>query len=176
MQKTSSLEILSVEPLENLSFKGKCWVGDPCYVIDEDNWDLFCSKLYPNHECVIDSTEGGMVVTNKGKFFICGTAYGDGCYPLTKKGDEVATLGVDAGMLAIIPVEMLDDANCTLGHIVEVNGRVRAEGGNFSCGDIEVKTCDDEEEETSMWDDTDEDCDECDDCEDCDEGEEDEDE
>lgn len=176
----NTLEIKNVEPLNKADFshKGKVWIGDPCYVIDNDSWADLCE--YDQISCR-DSRDGVVVTTDKGKFFMCSTAYGDGAYPVTQGGKHIGNVGVDSGTLSIIPIEMLEYTS-PHGMIVEASGPAEADGGDFECGDIEVATggdsddddeldddeelYDDDEEDDCCGDDEDGDCDGCGGCDD----------
>ena len=72
---------------------GEYYMGDPCYVIDEDLWDKFCD-VYFQGEGVFEF-EGHQV-------FAVSTAYGDGSYT-DNLGNEY---GVDAGMIGLIPLAL----------------------------------------------------------------------
>lgn len=117
---------------------GKYYIGDPCYVIDNEKWDDFLGPFW-NH--------GG----RGGKFDFEGddcvafyTQYGDGQYELEGEG---ALLPVDAGMIGCIPKVMChsdgDGADVTFDEPFEC----WEENGNLHFGDLVVKTGDDMEEE-----------------------------
>ncbi|RTL01315.1 MAG: hypothetical protein EKK57_04990 [Proteobacteria bacterium] len=91
---------------------GKYVITDPCYILDnnseahDDIWgdwlekyDYFEYANYAEHEGI--------------RFFAACTAYGDGCYPLYKNGVEIASLGVDAGLLSIIPFSLVEKLGST---------------------------------------------------------------
>ena len=96
----------------------KVWIGDPCYVLQDELWDDICEQIYKNGK------ETGHIITveykgRKLSFLQCGTAYGDGCFP-SQTGFEY---GVDAGCLAIIPEELVHedrDLDETLGNYFEI--------------------------------------------------------
>lgn len=76
---------------------GKYWITDPCYAYPEKEWHKFCHIL-----------DGDGWYTYSGhSFFVWGTAYGDGLYSLTGP-NTAATLGVDAGLLSIIPEALVE--------------------------------------------------------------------
>jgi len=97
----------------------RVWIGDPCYVIQDELWDDVCKQIYKN-----GNKEVGHVITvnYNGKdlsFIQCGTAYGDGCFN-SQSGFEY---GVDSGCLAILPEELIhEDYNLddTLGFLFEI--------------------------------------------------------
>ena len=125
------------------------WFGDPCYVVPNELWDSFCGfdsknqvKVnYKNLPC---------------DFFVWSTAYGDGCFDLKKNGDVVAELGVDAGMLSMIPMRLIKqwmkESGEKLGDIGpgyfeggyalqgSFQGQLIVEKGNMSFGDITILT------------------------------------
>jgi len=96
----------------------KVWIGDPCYVIQDKLWDDVCEQIFKGGQ-----KEVGFVITlnykgNELSFIQCGTAYGDGCFD-SQSGFEY---GVDAGCLAIVPEELVDEENNIddLGKIFEI--------------------------------------------------------
>lgn len=125
--------------------KGKCWIGDPCYVCKD--WDSFCTTLFAipgNEHCAYDKN-GIKVDTIHGSFYVAGTKHGDGCYDCKVNGKKVASLGVDAGMLSVIPFHVVnnilregDSLDC--GVWLELDGEFKAKDGNFSVGTMKVKT------------------------------------
>ena len=141
------------------------WIGDPCYVVPEELWGSFCNAWMAyekKHEdlprCYIAETHDEY--SGRG-FYSWSTAYGDGCYQLYVNNEPVAKLGVDAGCLAAIPVELLDEWNKRhglgdfegLGHVVEskhLHGEIVMDGGDLFWGDVRLPTggsVDDEEDE-----------------------------
>lgn len=146
--------------------EGKYWLGDVCYVYPTTEWQDFCNNLFQREggsKCV-----DGIEMDYKSiPFIVIGTAYGDGIYSLTQKGVEIASLGVDAGLLSVIPLSLVESwkdskgewgNNHTdlleLGHIIELTTEVSfvAHGGNFCFGDFEVITADiEEDEEEDDW-------------------------
>jgi len=81
----------------------RVWIGDPCYVIQDELWGDVCDQVFKGNNEV-----GHIITVNyNGKdlsFIQCGTLYGDGCYP-SSSGFEY---GVDAGCLAIVSEELVD--------------------------------------------------------------------
>ena len=73
---------------------GRFYVGDPCYVLsDEDYHDIWGDA---------NNFDDGQIQLDEEKAFIVhGTAYGDGCYE-----DQFGNAyGVDSGTLAVVPLE-----------------------------------------------------------------------
>ncbi|NLK64953.1 MAG: hypothetical protein GX289_07650 [Tissierellia bacterium] len=76
---------------------GKYYIGDPCYVVEDQNdW----IKLLEDTNYFENKNQ-----SYKGQPIYCGgTAYGDGCY----ESNKGKCYGVDAGLLGIMPVEVID--------------------------------------------------------------------
>jgi len=90
------------EKVSNIFEKGLLWFGDPCYVVPDKRWDSFCGRYI----CYVRDHQ--VKVTDEGEtFYSWSTAYGDGEYDLKKDGKIVASLGVDAGMLSVIPMRLI---------------------------------------------------------------------
>lgn len=114
------------------------YMGDPCYVLSDKNYNALITALLAGSDTlkIYEHT-----------IYFAYTAHGDGVYPLVdRQGNEVANLGVDAGLLSLIPTALLaspvnnsgDDRGTTnlhLGHVQEIDGIFRAEEGVFSFGD-----------------------------------------
>ena len=162
----------SIELIPEIGVKlpnGKAWIGDPCYVFPEDYWDNFCSLMFgDSHNPVVNDKDGAeVVVTVDGKdykFWIIGTAFGDGNYALRKNGMEIGTgLGVDAGLLAVIPLDVLEAWDGKEDHlgttILLQNATLTASEGNFQLkakdGNYTVNTVGDDDDEDDFEDDYD---------------------
>lgn len=74
---------------------GEYWVGDPCYVVPDDIYQGIWGDKYKFEDGTIDCGNGL-------SFQVHGTAWGDGEY----KGSNGFIYGVDAGVLAIVPMEL----------------------------------------------------------------------
>jgi len=112
---------------------GKYWIGDPCYVIDDSLWDEFCKVSIQNHKSV-DVTEFQGV-----PMFAAGTAFGDGWF----LGSNGYGYGVDAGMLAVVPIELcVKEEFEDLGTVHNFKQPFEAyvENGVFHFGDIDIDT------------------------------------
>ena len=78
------------------------YVGDPCYVVSHEHWDKFCNELWSK------KGEYGLMDWTaldgfKGKVDVYSSPGGDGCWRFGS-----GSLGVDAGLLCIMPVELTD--------------------------------------------------------------------
>ena len=125
------------------------WFGDPCYVVPNELWDSFCG-LDSKHQVKVNYKN--MPCDS----FVWSTAYGDGEYELKKNGDVIASLGVDAGMLSMIPMRLINkwriESGEKLGDVEpgyfdggyalqgSFQGELVVKGGNMSFGDITILT------------------------------------
>lgn len=102
----------------SIAVKGKVWVGDPCYPpvfnrhwTDGDMNPIGWLKAFWAAEKALEDEESStasVVVTVNGIEMVAGsTSEGDGCYPIEGEGSEV---GVDAGLLCVIPEAMFEFA------------------------------------------------------------------
>ena len=137
------------------------YFGDPCYALREDlyrewiNWGNEREKK-EGRWC----NDGKFVFEGKEIMVVDSTAYGDGGYPGTRM-----TYGVDAGCLAVIPLEYCDETNPSIddGWINrKYSGTVRLETdgdtGSFSLSDAKtgvtlesVETGEEEEEDEFIY-------------------------
>lgn len=125
--------------------KGKYWVGDPCYKYPSQKWSEFCDVYF--------KTGDGEIQTEYGNFFVCSTAYGDGYYSLKKNGVSVGGMGVDAGLLSVIPAHIIakmeNNTNMELGCFIDLTEdcEISHSGGDFEFGGFSVNTSGNGEED-----------------------------
>jgi hypothetical protein len=123
---------------------GQYVLGDPCYAVPDDDWmPLLESCNYFNNPV-------GHVVDGMQKFFVLafGTKWGDGCYA----GSDGKEYPVDAGLIGLVPVEMVEDLESHIQNIVtftkdtvcSYNGSGRLVFGGIS---IETDPAEEEEDE-----------------------------
>jgi hypothetical protein len=108
--------------------KGKYYVGDLCYIFNDDSWQKICDLLDNEH------------FEFKGfKMWNHDTAYGDGCY-YDADNREYA---VDAGLIGIAPIEVIEkNYSGDGGQIIEfkTNFEPYYTNGVFCIGDIMIYT------------------------------------
>ena len=90
------------------------YVGDPCYVIPDEDWDKFCTSLFANPEFERNSHfDGGVKWGSQIIELWCNG--GDGTwefYPKIKKADTMnhnTNFCVDAGIFCVIDIEALEE-------------------------------------------------------------------
>jgi len=106
----------------------KWYVGDPCYVIDDERWHIFCDRLFAVEHHLKEtggetdgpknirwSTKDRPNTWNPEHIFNVEVRHspgGDGCWNFNERDDlgKKISLGVDAGLLAIVPVELCESA------------------------------------------------------------------
>lgn len=102
----SKIQIKSLNsPVSQTFKKGKYLVGDLCYVYPDDEWSDYVNENFKNARYGEDIA-GAILTYNGIDIFTCATAYGDGEYPVIQDGKEIGSFGVDAGMTALIPLEL----------------------------------------------------------------------
>jgi hypothetical protein len=76
---------------------GKYYIGDLCYVMNDDEWTEFCSITIDGQKVI----DGEFQFKDGRRFATYGTAYGDGVYH-----DQYGySYSVDAGLIGCIRVE-----------------------------------------------------------------------
>lgn len=81
--------------------EGSYFLGDPCYAVRGDDWDVLLNS------CDFFDKPVGEI---KGfKVYASSTAYGDGVY----RGQEGHEYPVDAGLIGLVPVEYVEQAKAT---------------------------------------------------------------
>ena len=106
----------------------KWYVGDPCYVIDDERWHIFCDRLFAVEHHLKETgsdTDGPKNIRwstkdkhnswepkNFTNVEVRHSPGGDGCWNFNERDDlgKKISLGVDAGLLAIVPVELCESA------------------------------------------------------------------
>ena len=132
---------------------GTYYVGDPCYVIEQDEWSYFLDseRNPPDDEDNPHAVNDVMIYDYKGAISVSlWTLYGDGEY----SGSDGNSYCVDSGTIGVVPVSILTDKALEdadrLGVIVEF-------GDDFVCkydgegvlafGDIYIDTGEEDYEE-----------------------------
>jgi hypothetical protein len=120
--------------------KGEYYIGDPCYVVEDDDWIKLLEDNNYFHDC-------NFIYKGK-KCYADGTAYGDGCY----QDNHGEAYGVDAGLLGIIPVSIIKvnkKEMKRLGNVVKFTKDFNVDSGNgiFHFGNITINTRDNEDQE-----------------------------
>ena len=158
----------------DLEEQGGVYFGDPCYVVPdghtkgdqpEDLWNDLCNLMYPDGEQDFDDRDNIRVVEDDSgiKWYTWSTAYGDGCYRLNCNYNTMARLGVDAGMLSVIPLKLIKKwgtlAEAKHGGFVYTGpgtyGEMRVDNGDFEWNNFDIATSR-ETVGVSHWDDEDE--------------------
>lgn len=146
---------------KHLFESGNYWMGDPCYVVAEEDWDsllkdtgFFGLSGHTTNEEVYDD---GLFIYNSGQCFAHQTAHGDGVYYST---DGNMRLGVDAGLLGILPEDVINyESGCYASGALRrfyTPFYVWEENGTFHFDEYVVPTGDSvEEEENDFYDEQD---------------------
>lgn len=132
---------------------GTYYVGDLCYVVNDDDWSDFCERSFPDSYTevvgIFETFEG----INYANF---GTKYGDGGYA-DYNGRKYS---VDSGSIGCIPVCALSDefdseASAKLGNIIDFPGAFEVgydeETGTIIFGNVEIMTGDVDEDEDDEY-------------------------
>lgn len=128
------------------------YIGDVCYVLADDIYhDVWGANGYRD----------GVVEARGFKFAVSGTAFGDGTY-YDREGYEY---GVDAGVIGLVPLELVEKDGADGGRVILGGGEAtfEAEDGVFFVslpnGDnvvIDTKNDEDEDDDDYFEDDVDE--------------------
>jgi hypothetical protein len=126
---------------------GTYWIGDLCYVIENETWqNKICTALNHSEEHH-DGTDPALVVLPGGCAFLGNTSYGDGTYT----GSNGFNYGVDSGTIGIVNKEamnkVLTDCDTTLGTFItrDKHFSVSIENGTFKFDDIIIETDDNDD-------------------------------
>ena len=121
---------------------GQYVIGDPCYAVPDDDW------LPLLETCDYFRSPIGYVKDGIQKFAVLafGTKWGDGCYA----GTDGREYGVDAGLLGLVPVDIVKDLPEHEGFIVTFDKPTLCMddgSGKLRFGNIVIDTDPVEEEE-----------------------------
>jgi len=138
---------------------GKYWLGDPCYVVKDEDWNVVGEEtgwFGSDSHNEKSKDYNGLFYYGGMKCFANSTRYGDGVFT----DNENREYGVDAGLLGILPLEICN-GDLRGGNVVEFENDfvVTWNEGHFEFGDVVIETGDDEdsENEDDYWDDQEED-------------------
>ncbi len=97
------------EVKSSIEVSGRVWIGDPCYPpFFNKNWNNGWLGAYWGGELALEKEDActcSIVVTVNGIEMVAGgTDHGDGCYQVSSGGE----VGVDAGLLCVIPESMFE--------------------------------------------------------------------
>lgn len=133
---------MKIKRVEVIVPKGNYVIGDPCYAVPDKDW------LPLLETCNYFNSPIGYVKDGIQSFPVLafGTKWGDGCY-LGSDGNEY---GVDAGLLGLVPVELVEDLSEHSGNVVNFSKDtlcVDDGSGKLRFGHITIDTDPVEEEE-----------------------------
>ncbi len=137
---------------------GKYIISDPCYLFPKDEWHDFCGVINygEGYQSVVGNCESIYPKKSKSEFelkykgkslYVIPTAYGDGCYALKQGRKTIGSLGVDAGLLSVIPLELAQSwpdfekgEHCGIVIELKEDSILSCKGGDFKFGEFSVKT------------------------------------
>jgi len=151
---------------------GRYYIGDPCYVIKDEEWSdalegthyfgLFASGEAATNRAYNDKhlmngvfsyhIDTGIEDSKSYLLAASSTEYGDGSYNCYDGGCYLGECGVDAGLIAAIPAEMIEEygteSGLELGVVHEFKRpfTVGYSDGIISFGDVQVNTGDEDDE------------------------------
>lgn len=105
------------------------YFGDPCYVMSEEDYHELLDQMFDDK-----STERvGKFTVNGHELIVDNTAYGDGLY-----GGWHESYGVDAGMLGVIPLELVKKDPTNMGWVCKETGKVEMVTDGVGCFSVFV--------------------------------------
>jgi hypothetical protein len=121
---------------------GQYVLGDPCYAVPDQHWDDLLAS------CDFFRNPVGLVKDGAKKFAVLGfgTRWGDGCYA----GSDGKEYPVDAGLIGLVPIELVENVSEHYGNIVTFNKDTicRSDGdGKLYFGSIVIDTDPEDENE-----------------------------
>jgi hypothetical protein len=95
------MKVMKITRVEVVVPQGSYVIGDPCYAVPDDDWFPLlqsCNYFEDPIGTIKDETRQFSVLA-------FGTKWGDGSY----RGSDGNVYGVDAGLIGLVPVEMVED-------------------------------------------------------------------
>jgi hypothetical protein len=113
---------------------GKYYIGDPCYVFSGESWSKLCDET----DCFENGEDHPHLFSHRGhKFFGASTAHGDGTF----YDSDGYRYGVDAGMLGIVPIALVELEGESIEDIEKYKlGRIHEFKEDFEVGVNELHT------------------------------------
>lgn len=121
---------MSPLPSEYMLEPGSYIIVDPCYVFPDGHWSEFCEELFK------DNNDVNLVTVDGGEFIVWNTLYGDGTYPVYEHGDKLGECGVDAGLLAVIPLGLFGSSDLAVEIDIKVPSNIQINNGDIDIGYI----------------------------------------
>jgi hypothetical protein len=148
---------------------GTYYIGDPCYVVPDEGWMQMIEET--NYFNLFPSGDFRMGRRHNPKHlqygvFLCHpddvnppyymavslTAYGDGSFPCREDGGYIGMCEVDAGLIGVIPIEMIMSFNADLTRALVLgiihdfinSFSIEYENGIITFGNITVDTTGDD--------------------------------
>jgi hypothetical protein len=136
---------MKIKKVEVIVPAGQYVIGDPCYAVPDEFWDDLLDS------CNYFQTPIGYVKPDDlrlTKVFVLGfgTKWGDGCYA----GSDGNEYPVDAGLLGLVPVSIVEDLSEHEGNIVTFTKEtlcIDDGSGKLRFGHITIDTDPEEEED-----------------------------
>jgi len=136
---------MKIKKVEVLVPAGQYVIGDPCYAVPDQYWmPLLESCNYFNNPIGFFSRSG--YASDKTFVLAFGTKWGDGCY----RGTDGNEYPVDAGLLGLVPFNVVEDLSEHEGFIVTFDKEtlcVDDGSGKLRFGHITIDTDPTEEED-----------------------------
>jgi hypothetical protein len=135
---------MQIKKVEVVVPQGSYVIGDPCYAVPDKDW------LPLLETCDYFRNPIGYVKDGIQSFPVLafGTKWGDGCYA----GSDGKEYPVDAGLLGLVPVELVEDLSEHQGNIVTFSKDtlcIDDGSGKLKFGHIIIDTDPEEEEENA---------------------------
>lgn len=117
---------------------GKYVLGDPCYVVPNDDWDT----LLQSCGYFAENPIGFILREDRSRINILAfnTKWGDGCYYDNKR----RVYPVDAGIIGLVPLDYADasafDEDTVIVEFTRPTKCTKQEGGDLVFGDIVIDT------------------------------------
>ena len=121
---------------------GQYVLGDPCYAVPYEDWDDLLASC--------DYFRNPIGSAGKFKVLAFGTRWGDGCYA----GSDGKEYPVDAGLIGLVPIELVEDMSEHYGNVVTFNKPTVCSSngdGKLRFGSIVIDTDPEEDEDEDNY-------------------------
>ena len=104
--KNPAVKAITVVDLSPMS--GQIWIGDPCYVIRDREWNTIVRLMFGDDEYSMDQMYEIEFSDGKRFQFFIWHAGDDGDYAVMVQNSKIGEVCVDSGSLSFMPTELVD--------------------------------------------------------------------
>lgn len=127
---------------------GNYYIGDLCYVMNDDEWREVCSLTLTGYK-----SKEGVFTLSDGRMFACfNTKYGDGTYPTNvarwSDSEQTIVFDVDSGTIGCMLVDDISELTTRTAFMIHEDFTPESDGSILKFGPVKVYTGDDADDDS----------------------------